>query len=206
MSTKSPWGAGTLQSSRDSAFGRKPQSLNKICVLSTLWSRSCLCPREQGEPAALWELEQVLGRVRWLQTQLTQLCCRAVAALKCDVGVHSAQSHRKVLVAKAEFLQIPSPTRCGNLRDKDTNWSFVSQGELLWKKLLKGLCCAFLAGWVKPGFALSLLHLCSRAVGAAPQGDAAVLRNLESRSKDLKEEREALGRDRTHLQTSEGWI
>lgn len=44
------------------------------------------------------------------------------------------------------------------------------------------------------GVALSFLDVCSRAMGAAPQGDAAVLRNLESRSKDLKEEREALGR------------
>lgn len=45
-----------------------------------------------------------------------------------------------------------------------------------------------------PGCSVSCVDVCSRAGAAAPQGGAAVLRNLESGNKDLNEEREVLQR------------
>jgi len=45
-----------------------------------------------------------------------------------------------------------------------------------------------------PAAAVSCMVVCSRAEGAASHGGAAVLRNLESGSKGLNEEREVLQR------------
>lgn len=110
---------GTLESSKGNAFGRKPQPLNKICVLSTLWSRSCFRPREQEEPAALQELMQVVREIQ----AAADAKHRAFQQAYCSTVICTFTAPRWAAISvwlKKKVVE-PIPTPYGDPRSNSTN-------------------------------------------------------------------------------------